>query len=185
MAFSRSERHEFPAREPVAAEWGEFEKFPRRASIVWLVSFGFGSALIFFLGILAGEYSQRRAKDSSESTLVRKPAARQGVSAAGENSARVLPIAALPAELPPKTTSSVARQWSVQIAAAPAKNIADSLAQQLKTKGYDGYVLQAEVRGQTFFRVRVGRFASQEEAESLRRLLAGEGDYRAAYLAYD
>jgi hypothetical protein len=41
------------------------------------------------------------------------------------------------------------------------------------------------VKGQTYFRVRVGHFASQEEAESLRQLLAVEEDYRSAYLAYD
>lgn len=148
VALSHGEGHEFPAREHVGATWREFEKFPKGASIAWFVSFGFCTALIFFLSILAGEYIQRRANDSNERALVRIPMARfataqRELSAAGENSARVLPIAALPAVLLPKTLSPAARQWSVQVSAAPAKDIADTLAQQLKTNGYDGYVLQA------------------------------------------
>lgn len=190
VALFHSDRQEFPAREHVGAARSGIKKFPNGASISWIVSFGLCTALTFFLSILAGEYIQRRANDSNERALVRIPMARfanawQAMPAANENSARVLPIAALPAVLLPKTLSPAARQWSVQISAAPAKNIAESLAQQLKTNGYDGYVLQAEVKGQTYFRVRVGRFASQEEAESLRQLLADEEDYRSAYLAYD
>jgi hypothetical protein len=187
---SHSDRHEFPAREYEGAARSAIKKLPNGASLAWFWSFGLCTAMIFCLSILAGEYIQKRANDLNETPLVQIPmarfaTARQGVSAAGENSARVLPIAALPAVLLPKTLSPAARQWSVQVSAAPAKDIADSLAQQLKTNGYDGYVLQAEVKGQTYFRVRVGHFASQEEAESLRQLLAGEEDYRTAYLAFD
>ncbi len=190
VALSHRDGHEFPAREHVGAALREFEKFPTGVSIAWFVGLGFCTALIFFLSILAGGYIQRRANDSNERALVRIPTARfatarQELSAAGEHSARVLPNAALPAVILPKTLSPAARQWSVQVSAAPAKDIANSLAQQLKTNGYDGYVLQAEVKGQTYFRVRVGHFASQEEAESLRQLLASEDDYRTAYLAYD
>jgi len=190
VALSHGDRHEFPAREYVVAARGAIEKFSNRASIVSFASFGFCTALIFCLSILAGEFIQKRAIGSNESALVRIPmarfaTARRELSAAGENSAPVLPIAALPAKILPKTLSPAARQWSVQVSAAPAKDIADSLAQQLKTNGYDSYVLHAEVKGQTYFRVRVGHFASQEEAESLRQLLASEDDYRTAYLAYD
>lgn len=38
------------------------------------------------------------------------------------------------------------RKWCVQVSATPEKDIADSLVQRLKVKGYDGYVVQAEVK---------------------------------------
>ena len=41
----------------------------------------------------------------------------------------------------------------------------------LKTKGYDGYVVEANVKGQTYYRVRVGRLPNREEAESTRQSL--------------
>jgi cell division septation protein DedD len=131
--------------------------------------------------------------DADESILARLPIARLAIGP-GENSARVSPIAAAPGVLAAKTPSLVdqpappsisPRQWSVQVAAVPAKNIADSLAQQLNANGFDGYVLHAAVKGQAVFRVRVGHFASQKEAESLRQLLAGKEHFRSAYLAYD
>jgi cell division septation protein DedD len=77
------------------------------------------------------------------------------------------------------------KRWSVQIAAAPAKDIAGTLVQRLKANGYDGYVVQAAVKGQTYYRVRVGRFATREEAESARASLASQQGYRDAYLTGD
>jgi len=75
------------------------------------------------------------------------------------------------------------KTWSVQISAAPTKNVADQLVQQLKTKGYDGYVVKAHVKGQTYYRVRVGRFPKREEAESTRQSLALHGSYQGAFVA--
>ena len=76
------------------------------------------------------------------------------------------------------------KAWSVQISAAPTKNIADKLAQQLKAKGYDGYVVEANVKGQTYYRVRVGRFPKREEAESTRQSLARlHESYEQAFVA--
>ena len=84
---------------------------------------------------------------------------------------------------PAKT--SLRKKWSVQISAAPAKDIADALAQRLKAKGYDGYVVQAEVKGQTYYRVRVGHLDAREEAESVRQSLARQEGYRDAFLTGD
>ncbi|HZD40107.1 MAG TPA: SPOR domain-containing protein, partial [Terriglobales bacterium] len=81
--------------------------------------------------------------------------------------------------------SDSSKKWSVQISAARARDVADTLVQQLKAKGYDGYVVQAEVKGQTYYRVRVGRFGAREKAESLRRSLERQEGYRGAYLTSD
>jgi DedD protein len=82
-------------------------------------------------------------------------------------------------------SANLSKNWSVQISATPAKNIADTLIQQLKAKGYDGYMVQAEVKGQTYYRVRVGHFNAREEAESVRQSLARQEGYRDAYLTGD
>jgi SPOR domain len=79
----------------------------------------------------------------------------------------------------------VSKKWSVQVAAPPAKDIADTLLQRLKAKGYDGYVLQAEVKGQSYYRVRVGYFDSREKAESVRQSLTRQEGYPDAYITGD
>jgi len=93
--------------------------------------------------------------------------------------AKTIPIAH------PSESANLSKNWSVQISASPAKDIADTLIQQLKAKGYDGYMVQAEVKGQTYYRVRVGHFNAREEAESVRQSLAQQEGYRDAYLTGD
>jgi cell division septation protein DedD len=82
-------------------------------------------------------------------------------------------------------SADLSKKWSVQISAAPAKDIAGTLVQRLKANGYDGYVVQAEVKGQPYYRVRVGPFTTREEAESVRESLARQEGYRDAYLTGD
>jgi hypothetical protein len=79
-------------------------------------------------------------------------------------------------------SAKLSKQWSVQISAAPAKDVAETLVQQLKAKGYDGYMVQAEVKGQTYYRVRVGHFTARDQAESVRQSLVRQEEYRDAYL---
>jgi cell division septation protein DedD len=93
-----------------------------------------------------------------------------------------------PAKTSPITQSAggdSSKKWSVQISAAPAEDIADTLVQRLKASGYDGYVVRAEVKGQTYYRVRVGHFDAREEAESVRQSLTRQEGYRDAYLTGD
>ena len=85
----------------------------------------------------------------------------------------------------PAGSAESGNKWSVQISAAPSKELAANLVQRLKTSGHEGYIVQAEVKGQTYFRVRVGHFAAQDEADSLRQMLAREEGYFDAFLARD
>jgi cell division septation protein DedD len=94
-------------------------------------------------------------------------------------SAKADPIAHFP------ESANVSKKWSVQISAGPTQAIANTLVQRLITKGYDGYLVQAEVKGQTYYRVRVGRFDKRDEAESMRQSLVHEEGYRDAYLTGD
>jgi cell division septation protein DedD len=78
------------------------------------------------------------------------------------------------------------KPWSVQVAASVEKDVAAIMAQQLTAKGYEGYVVEGEVTGKTWYRVRVGRMTAREEAESLRQQLvhAKEG-LHGAYVTRD
>jgi cell division septation protein DedD len=82
-------------------------------------------------------------------------------------------------------SANLSKKWSVQISAAPAKDVADTLVQKLKANGYDGYVVQTEVKGQTYYRVRVGHFNAREEADAVRQSLARQEGHRDAYLTGD
>ena len=82
-------------------------------------------------------------------------------------------------------SANLSKKWSVQVSAPPAKDIADTLVQRLRAKGYDGYVVQAEVKGQSYYRVRVGYFDSREKAESVRQSLTRQEGYPEAYLTGD
>jgi cell division septation protein DedD len=57
--------------------------------------------------------------------------------------------------------------WTVQVNATTNPQQASDLARTLRTKGYDAYTVQAPMRGQTWYRVRVGRFPSRDKAKEL------------------
>lgn len=81
--------------------------------------------------------------------------------------------------------ANLRKKWSVQVSAEPTKAFADTLVQRLKNDGYDSYAVQAVVKGQTYYRVRVGRLDSQKEAESVRQSLTRQESFRNAYLTAD
>jgi DedD protein len=55
--------------------------------------------------------------------------------------------------------------WSVQAHSYPDAKPATDLVDRLKNKGYNAFVTEANVKGKVWYRVRVGRFGSREEAE--------------------
>ncbi|HEY7555365.1 MAG TPA: SPOR domain-containing protein [Candidatus Binatia bacterium] len=55
--------------------------------------------------------------------------------------------------------------WSVQAHSYPDAKSATDLVDRLKNKGYNAFVTEANVKGKVWYRVRVGRFGSREEAE--------------------
>jgi DedD protein len=77
------------------------------------------------------------------------------------------------------------KPWSVQISASAEKDVAAVMAQQLTAKGYEGYVVEREVTGKTWYRVRVGRLTAREEAESLRQLVDAKEGLHGAYVTRD
>jgi cell division septation protein DedD len=70
------------------------------------------------------------------------------------------------------TQSGLAGGYVVQIASTPDRAYAQNLAATFVERGYQAYVTSAEVKGATYFRVRIGRFASLTEARQIVAQLA-------------
>jgi cell division septation protein DedD len=83
----------------------------------------------------------------------------------------------------PVKHKSLERVWTVQVKSSPDKKFADRWVERLKTKGYDAFVVGADVKGQTWYRVRVGHFAAREEAEALRTNLESKEGLKGSFLA--
>lgn len=73
------------------------------------------------------------------------------------------------------TTGEPAGQgFAVQIAAVNAKSEADAMAKRLASKGYSAYVLAPASGTPSVFRVRVGKFGTKREAETVAAKLQKE-----------
>lgn len=82
---------------------------------------------------------------------------------------------------PPAETRAAAPAsgaWSVQVAALRQRSEADAVARRLVRKGYDAYVLAPAGGANRVYRVRVGRFASRDEADRLKNRLAREEQFK-------
>jgi DedD protein len=76
-----------------------------------------------------------------------------------------------------------ANAWSVQAMATTDKQLANDWLQKLKTKGYEAFVIDADINGKTWHRVRIGTFATRQDAENLRSVLKAKEGIRDAYVA--
>jgi cell division protein FtsN len=64
-----------------------------------------------------------------------------------------------------KAKSDAPRDWMVQINAYPDERSAQRLADRLKQKGYDAYVVTANIKGHDWYRVRIGHFPTRTQAK--------------------
>jgi cell division septation protein DedD len=53
---------------------------------------------------------------------------------------------------------------------------------RLRAQGFAAYTVQAPLRGQTWYRVRVGRFANRDEARDVEARLRQTGEFKGAYV---
>jgi cell division septation protein DedD len=72
--------------------------------------------------------------------------------------------------------------WTVQVNATTNPQQATDLAHSLRAKGYDAYTVQAPMRGQTWYRVRVGRFSARDKAKELETKLKDSEGMENAYV---
>jgi cell division septation protein DedD len=73
--------------------------------------------------------------------------------------------------------------WTVQVASLNQTRDADGIADKLKVKGYDAYVVAAEVKSKLWHRVRVGQGVDLSEAFELRARLKGKENFDQAFIA--
>lgn len=80
------------------------------------------------------------------------------------------------------TRSALRGTYQVQVQALADRSSADRLARDLRARGYEADVSAAKVGGQTLYRVRVGTFATENDAREVVAKLRREG-YAGAFLA--
>jgi len=83
----------------------------------------------------------------------------------------------------PSKPQSPTKAWSVQALATTDKQLADDWINKLKAKGYQAFVINADINGKTWHRVRIGSFETRQAAENLRAALKTNEGFRDAYVA--
>jgi general secretion pathway protein D len=73
--------------------------------------------------------------------------------------------------------------WTVQVASLNQTRDAEGIAGRLKIKGYDAYVVAAEVKSKLWHRVRVGQGIDLSEAFELRTTLRAKENFEQAFIA--
>lgn len=79
-----------------------------------------------------------------------------------------------PASLPAVQAASAVGKFTVQLASYRTEDEAVRFAEELKSKGYTAFYLEAQVNGQTWYRVSVGMFATQTSANEFMQELYQE-----------
>jgi cell division protein FtsN len=70
--------------------------------------------------------------------------------------------------LPKNVAASAAGKFTVQVASYPKEDEAQGMASELKNKGFSAFYIPAQIKGQTWYRVSVGLFTTQKEAQAYR-----------------
>ncbi|MBT8343066.1 MAG: type II secretion system secretin GspD [Desulfatitalea sp.] len=71
----------------------------------------------------------------------------------------------------PQANASSVKGYTLQVASVQSARQAEALATELKGKGYAAYTVRSEVRGKTFFQLRIGYYETQQDARTDMRLL--------------
>ncbi len=74
------------------------------------------------------------------------------------------------------------RQWTVQVAALEYKQDAETMVNQLRSSGYDAYIVTVETESKTWHRVRVGQLSELNAANRLRQSLADQASFKQAFV---
>ncbi|HXD73502.1 MAG TPA: SPOR domain-containing protein [Vicinamibacterales bacterium] len=68
--------------------------------------------------------------------------------------------------------------YVIQVAAMPEHGVADAMAKRLTDKGYSAFVMTADGAKPTMYRVRIGRFKTKREAETVASKLQKEEQFK-------
>lgn len=89
---------------------------------------------------------------------------------------------AKPATTPAPKSDLSANTWSVQISATQDQTAAQLLQDKLKSKGFDAFIVEAEINSGHWYRVRVGRFSTSQEADKTRQDLQAKENLASAFV---
>ncbi|MDE0032621.1 MAG: SPOR domain-containing protein [Deltaproteobacteria bacterium] len=148
--------------------------FSRRQLFIAAPLYVIASAFIFLLGILIGQSIEERKILRREEPAVKVPVKTDAPRADQEMT--FYETLGKPEPAPPRAEEPPARTpWSVQVAASRNRATADEMAASLTKQGYRAYVTSGRLNETTFYRVRVGRFGTRQEAMAeLQRLKAAK-----------
>jgi DedD protein len=93
------------------------------------------------------------------------PAAAPAVSAPAKPAPKPQPVAAAPVKPAPETPKKAFRDYWVQAGSFSTRDRADGVKNTLGTKGITAIISNQEINGNTYYRVRIGPYASQNEAD--------------------
>ena len=88
----------------------------------------------------------------------------------------------VPSALPKEVGDFNVGKFTVQVAAYAEEGEAQRMASDLKTKGYSAYYIPTKVDGKTWFRVSVGQFSTQKEAQAYRTQFMQKAKVEAAFV---
>ncbi len=118
-------------------------------------------------------------EQSTRADLTKPPplpqaAPRTGESKPGEKAGAATKVAPEESPVPPAKRESPDQAWTVQVKSSTDKAFADRWVDRLKSKGYDAFSSEADINGQTWYRVRVGHLDTRGEAETLQGALEAQ-----------
>jgi cell division protein FtsN len=82
----------------------------------------------------------------------------------------------------PASDPGLVSGWVVQVKSTTDKEAADALQVALAREGFPAFVISAEVRNQTWHRVRVGRYRERSDAETVAGQLGERGDVESTWV---
>jgi hypothetical protein len=90
--------------------------------------------------------------------------------------------ATIPKAIKAPDEAKSAQQWTVQVASMARQKDAEALADALRNKGYDAYIIAADVDGKTWHRIRVGQSLSRADASKLQKTLQVAEKFESSYV---
>lgn len=86
-----------------------------------------------------------------------------------------------PLSVPAQKPTGGAKKWKVQVEATSREEVAQDIAHSLRAQGYAPTISKVQREGAVLYRVRVGKFATQEEAVAAIGRFRRDGKFSQAY----
>lgn len=114
---------------------------------------------------LASQGERERQKPSEPAAPAEKPAEKKAPLDVSAALAKADAREAAPKAAAPAASQARGEAFTVQVAALPNRKEAEELVGKLRERGLPARIMEAEIQGRgTFYRIRIGRFGSREEA---------------------